>query len=131
MPSISGDSPNGSPVHRIGGVSKMHKKKFGLMPLRYAIDEAPRIDSLPSDVITSTAMLDEAEKLRSADRFWMVQSPRWHLAAYRAQGIGRMTSANHAIVSSRAKARGAMQARGAGLRQGMAAHFSIDQRFGE
>lgn len=41
MPSISGESPNGSPVHRIRGVSKMHKNQFDLMPLRCAIDEAP------------------------------------------------------------------------------------------
>jgi len=130
MPSISGDAPNGSPVHRIQGVSKMHKNQFDLMPLRCAIDEAPRIDGLPSDVKTSTAMLDEAEKLHGADRFWLVESPRRHLTAYRAQGIGRMTSANHAIASSRAKARGAAQARGAELQRGMAAHFSVEQRFG-
>ncbi len=131
MPSISGESPNGSPVHRIRGVSKMHKNQFDLMPLRCAIDEAPHIDGLPSDVETSTAMLDEAEDFRGADRFWLVQSPRRPFPADRAQGIGRMTSANHAIASSRAKAHGAVQARGAELRRGMAAHFSIDQPFAE
>ncbi|WP_456745074.1 hypothetical protein [Bradyrhizobium sp. USDA 4354] len=130
MPSISGESPNGSPVHRIQGVSKMYKNQCDLMPLRCAIDEAPRIDGMPSDVKTSTAMLAEAKKLRGADKFWLVQSPRRHRPAYRAQGIGRMTSANHAIASSRAKARGAVQARGAELRRGIAAHFSVDQRFG-
>ncbi|WP_439360573.1 hypothetical protein [Bradyrhizobium sp. DASA03007] len=118
-------------VHRIQGVSKMHKNQFDLMPLRYAIDEAPRIDSLRSDVKTSTAMLDETEKLHGADRFSVVQSPRRHLPAYLARGIGLMTSANCAIASSRAKAHGAMQARGAELRRGMAAQFSIDQRFAE
>ncbi|WP_245283356.1 hypothetical protein [Bradyrhizobium sp. WSM2793] len=109
----------------------MHKNQFDLMPLRCAIDEAPHIDGLPSDVETSTAMLDEAEDFRGADRFWLVQSPRRPFPADRAQGIGRMTSANHAIASSRAKAHGAVQARGAELRRGMAAHFSIDQPFAE
>ncbi|WP_245473433.1 hypothetical protein [Bradyrhizobium zhanjiangense] len=107
----------------------MRKNQFDLMPLRYAIDEALRIDSLPSDVETSIAMLDEAEKLHGADRFWVVQSPRRHLPAYLAQGIGLMTSANCAIASS--KAYGTVQARGAELRRGMAAQFSIDQRFAE
>ncbi len=105
MPSSSGDCPNGSPVHRIQGVSKMHKNQFDLMPLRYAIDEALRIDSLPSDVKTSIAMLDEAEKLHGADRFWVVQSPRRHLPAYLALGIGLMTSANCAIARRRRTAR--------------------------
>lgn len=131
MPSNSGGSlPNGSPVHRIQGASKMHKNQFDLMPLRCAIDEAPRIEGQPSDLKTSTAMLDEAEKLRGADRFWLVRSPRRLLPGYLAQGIGRMTSANHAIASSQAKANGALWARGAEL-QGMAAHFSDDQRFGD
>ncbi|WP_456840500.1 hypothetical protein [Bradyrhizobium sp. USDA 4486] len=103
----------------------MHKNQCDLMPLGCAIDQAPRIESLPADVETSTAMLDEAEKLRGADRFWLVQSSRPHLPGYLAQVIGRMTSANHAIASSRAKARAP---RGAELRS-MAAHFSNDQRF--
>ncbi|WP_271585732.1 NodY [Bradyrhizobium sp. CCBAU 53415] len=132
MPSNSGDSPNGSPVHRIQGVSKMHKNQYDLMPLRCAIYEAPRIEGLPSDVKASTAMLDEAEKLRGgADRFWIVQSPRRHLPAYFAQDIGRMTSANHAIASSRAKAQGAVHSRSAALRRVKAAHFTVDQRFGD
>ncbi len=130
MPSHSGSSPNGSPVHRIQGVSKM-KNQCDLMPLGSAIDEAPRIEGLPADVKTSTEMLDEAEKLRAADRIWLVHSPHRHLPAYLARGIGRMTSANHEIASSRAKAHGAVQARSAALRGGMAAHFSIDQRFGD
>ncbi|WP_235885849.1 hypothetical protein [Bradyrhizobium niftali] len=82
----------------------MYKNQCDLMPLGCAIDEAPRIEGLPADVKTSTEMLDEAEKLRGADRFWLVQSPRRHLPAYLAQGIVRMTSANHEIASSRAKA---------------------------
>lgn len=61
-------------------------------------------------------MLDDAAKLPGADMFWLVQSPRRHLPGYLAQGIGRVTSANHGIASSRAKAHGAVQA-------------SIDQRF--
>ncbi|WP_407114408.1 hypothetical protein [Bradyrhizobium sp. LMG 9283] len=130
MSSISGEPSNGLPVHRIQGVSKMYKYQFDLMPLRCAIDEARRIDGVPSDVKTSTAMLDEAEELHGADRFWLVQSPRRHLPACLAQRLGRMTSANHAIASSRAKVRGAEQVRGAGLRRGMAVHFTVDQRFG-
>ncbi|SCB55345.1 NodY protein [Bradyrhizobium shewense] len=129
MPSNSGDSPNGSPVHRIQGVSKMYKDQYDLMPLGCAIDEARRIEGLPVDVKMSTAMLDEAEKHRGAERFWLVQSPRRHLPGYLAQRIGRMTSANHEIASSRAKVHGAVQARSAALRRVMAAHFSIDQRF--
>ncbi|MBB4423736.1 hypothetical protein GGD66_002280 [Bradyrhizobium sp. CIR48] len=109
MPSNSGDFPNGSPVHSIQGVSKMHMRQFDLMPLGCGVDEAPCIEGLPADVKTSTAMLDEAEKLRGADRFGLVQSPRRHLPGYLAQGIGRMTSANHEIASSRAKAHAAVR----------------------
>ncbi|MCP3368729.1 hypothetical protein [Bradyrhizobium cajani] len=109
----------------------MHKNPCDLMPLGCALDEAPRIEGLPADVKTSTEMLDEAEKLRGADRFWLAQSPRRHLPGYLAQGIGRMTSANHEIASSRVKAHGTVQARSAALRGVMAAHFSIDQRFGD
>ncbi|QOZ11742.1 NodY [Bradyrhizobium sp. CCBAU 51765] len=116
MPSHSGSSPNGSPVHRIKGVSKMYKNQCDLMPLGCAIDEAPRIEGLPADAKTSTEMLDEAEMLRGADRIWLVQLPHRHLPAYLAQGIGRMTSASHEIASSRAKAPGAVQARSAALR---------------
>lgn len=46
MPGNSGASPNGSPVHRIQGVSKMHKNQFDLIPLGCAIDETPRIKGL-------------------------------------------------------------------------------------
>ncbi len=109
MPSNSVESPNGPPVYRIQGVSKMHKKQCDLMPLRCAIDEAPHIEDRPSDVKASTAMLDEAKKLRATDRPSPVQSPRRHLSAYLAQGICRITSANHALASSREGAR-----RGAG-----------------
>ncbi|WP_342734067.1 hypothetical protein [Bradyrhizobium sp. B117] len=94
----------------------MYKNQCDLMPLGCAIDEAPRIEGLPADVKTSTEMLDEAEKLRGADRIWLVQSPHRHLPAYLAQCIGRMTSASHEIASSRAKAPGAVQARSAALR---------------
>ncbi|WP_245162657.1 NodY [Bradyrhizobium vignae] len=123
MPRNSGEYPNGSPVHRIQGVSKMHKNQCDLMPVGCTIDEAPRIEGLPADVKTSTTMLDEAEKLRGADRFWLVQSPRRHLSGYLAQTIGRMTSANNVVACSRAKARRVPELRG------MAAHFGIDQRF--
>ncbi|SFQ06015.1 hypothetical protein SAMN05216330_11477 [Bradyrhizobium sp. Ghvi] len=131
MPSISGDSPNGSPVHRIQGASQMHKKQFDVIPLRCALDSATRIDGPPSDVRTSTVMLGEAEKLRGGDRFRLVRSPLRHFPAYLAQDIGRMMSANHAIASSRAIAHGGVQARSAAFRRGMAAHFSVDQRIGE
>ncbi|WP_245471261.1 NodY [Bradyrhizobium genosp. SA-3] len=130
MPSISGESPNGSPVHRIQGVSKMHKNQFDLMPLRCAIDEAPRIDGLPSDVKTSTAMLDEAEKRRGADRFWLVQSLRRHLPAYRAQGIGRVTTRTMRSLH-RERRREARCRRGVPSSDGAwQRHFSVDRRFG-
>ncbi|WP_225142020.1 MULTISPECIES: hypothetical protein [unclassified Bradyrhizobium] len=109
----------------------MDKNQCDLMAFRCAIDEAPRIEDLPSDVKASTAMLDEAAKLRGADRLSPVQSPRRHLSAYLAQGFGRIKSANHAISSSRAKAHGAVQARSAALRRVIAAHFTVDQRFGD
>ncbi|MBH5372228.1 hypothetical protein [Bradyrhizobium glycinis] len=108
----------------------MHKKQIDLMPLRRAI-EAPRIDSLTSDVKASTAARDVVEKFMPGDRFWVVQSPRRHLSTYLGRGIGRMTISNRGVASSETKAHRAVQECGAELRAGMARHFSIGQRVAE
>ncbi len=117
----------GSQIARLStafqGVSKMHENQLDLMPLGCALDEAPRIEGLPLDVKTSTAMRAEAEKLRGADRVWLVQSPRRHLPGYLARGIGRMTSPNHEIASSRAKPHGAVESRSAALSAGRGSAF--------
>ncbi|KYK45319.1 hypothetical protein A1D31_35105 [Bradyrhizobium liaoningense] len=103
-------------------MSKMHKNHFNPMSLRCAIDEASRIEGLPSDAKPSTAMLAQGEKSGDAGSVWPNQSPRRHLPAYRARSIGGKTSANHAIASSRAKANCAVQARSAEFGRGMAAY---------
>ncbi|SFN83928.1 hypothetical protein SAMN05216573_12351 [Bradyrhizobium sp. Rc3b] len=125
----SGESLNGSPVHRIQGASKM-QNQFDLMPLGWAIDDARRIEGLPSEVRTSTVMLDGGGKLRGADRVWLVQSPRRHLPGYLAQGIGRMTGGTMRTLRRERR-------RTAGCRRGVTRSdtswqfISIDQQFGD
>jgi len=79
MPRNSGGSQIAGLSTAFQGVSKMHENQLDLMPLGCALDEAPRIEGLLSDIQTSTAMRAEAEKRRGADRVWLVQSPRGHL----------------------------------------------------
>ncbi|WP_342723684.1 hypothetical protein AAFG07_31830 [Bradyrhizobium sp. B097] len=94
MPKISGEWPNGSPVHRIQGASKMHKTQVDLVPIGRARDEVSRIDGQPSDCTASIAILDEAEPLGGADRLWAIRSPRRHVPAYLGRGIGRNDARN-------------------------------------
>lgn len=81
MPNRSGDSPNGSPVHRIQGVSKMHKTQVDLVPIGRTLDEVSRIDGDPSDCTASIAILDEAESLHGVESFWAMKWPRRYVLA--------------------------------------------------
>ncbi|WP_375779251.1 hypothetical protein ACE103_09905 [Bradyrhizobium sp. ma5] len=136
MPNISGEWPNGSPVHRIQDALKMHKTQVDLVPIGRAFDEVSRFDGQPSDCTAQITILDEVEPLRGAVSSWAIQSPRRHVLPY-LRGLGRSEERNLSV--DLAAIEGVfpidLLRRGAGevteLRCRMSAHISIVERFGE